>query len=76
MAYGLGTPQGLSKTPPSKLRLEDYGHRKTNRATPHEDKNQCFVWFIFICFYFEQGKYRKLRINWLFRLQYRPLSLA
>lgn len=59
------------------MRLENYGQRKTDRATPHEDKNHCFVWFIFICFYFEQGKYRKLSgINWLLSLQCRPLSLA
>lgn len=61
MGHGLGTPQGLSKAPPSKVILEDYGHRETDRATPppHEDKNHCFIWFIFICFYSVQGKQRK-----------------
>lgn len=29
MGYGLGTPQGPSKAPPSKVIVEDYGHRET-----------------------------------------------
>lgn len=61
MGYGLGTPQDLSKAPPSTVSLGDYGRRETDRVIHVEDRSHCFVWLICICFYFEQGQYRALR---------------
>lgn len=73
MGHGLGTPQGLSKAPPSKVILEDYGHRETDRATPPAPmrtrtivSSGLFLFVSILC----RGSKEKLP------LQCRPLSLA